>query len=134
MHQKNLTPQRIRVLVTLTENGPMMMSELRDELGVSASNITMLVDALEREKLVARKSHAKDRRATVIAITPKAEKLMTQNWGVFRDRVAELFSGLTKAKEERLLKLLLEVRTALIKRNVLEECEFSCGQQVKGGR
>lgn len=133
MHEKGLTPQRVRIMIPLIENGPMMMSELRDELGVSASNITALVDALEKDKMVTRKSHTSDRRATMIAITPKAEKLMTENCSIFRERVAELFSGLTKTKEEQLLKLLLEVREALIERNVLEDCDlFQCEEESKG--
>lgn len=124
MHEKGLTPQRVRLMIPLIENGPMMMSELRDELGVSASNITALVDALEKDKMVTRKSHSSDRRATMIAITPKAEKLMKENCSIFRDRVAELFSGMSRKEEEQLLALLLDVRQALIDRNMLEACEL----------
>src|ERR1700759_788423 len=88
MHTKGLTPQRVRILSPLIHNGPMMMSGLRDELGVSATNITALVDALEKDKMVTRRPHATDRRATLIAITSKAEKLLTENCGEFSGRVA----------------------------------------------
>jgi DNA-binding MarR family transcriptional regulator len=133
MHEKGLTPQRVRLMIPLIENGPMMMSDLRDELGVSASNVTALVDALEKDKMVTRKSHSSDRRATLIAITPKAEKLMTESCSVFRDRVAELFSGFNRKEEEQLLGLLLDVRQALIKRNMLEECDlFHCSSEKEG--
>jgi len=124
MHAKALTPQRVRILSPLMHSGPMMMSALRDELGVSATNITALVDALEKDKMVVRKPHTTDRRATLIAITPKAEKLMREHYGAFCSRVGELFSGFTKAKEEQLLSLLLEVRQALIARGVLEDCDL----------
>lgn len=133
MHEKGLTPQRVRLMWPLIENGPMMMSALRDELGVSATNITALVDVLEKDKMVTRKPHATDRRATLITITPKAEKLMLDNCGEFRDRVAGLFSGFTKAKEEQLLTLLLQVREALIERGVLEECDINCSAPTKKG-
>lgn len=133
MHEKGLTPQRVRIMIPLLENGPMMMSALRDELGVSASNITALVDALEKDKMVTRKSHSSDRRAIMIAITPKAEKLMTENCSIFHERVAELFSGFSKKKEEALLKLLLDVRKALIERHMLEDCDlFQCVVEEKG--
>jgi DNA-binding MarR family transcriptional regulator len=124
MHAKNLTPQRVRILSPLIHNGPMMMSALRDELGVSATNITALVDALEKDKMVVRKPHATDRRATLIAITPKAEKLMREHYGEFCTRVGALFSAFSKAKEEQLLSLLLEVRQALIAHGVLEDCDL----------
>jgi DNA-binding MarR family transcriptional regulator len=132
MHAKGLTPQRVRILCPLMEDGPMMMSALRDELGVSATNITALVDALEKDKMVTRKPHATDRRATLIAITPKAEKIMTENYDTFRNRVGELFSGFGKAKEEQLLALLMEVRMALIERHVLEDCDLDhCAVEKK---
>jgi DNA-binding MarR family transcriptional regulator len=125
MHEKGLTPQRVRLMWPLMD-GPKMMSALRDELGVSATNITALVDALEKDKMVTRKPHATDRRATMIAITPKAEKLMTENCGQFREKVAGIFSDFTKAQQEKLRELLLMVREALIERHVLEDCEL-CG-------
>lgn len=130
MHEKGLTPQRVRLMWPLIENGSMMMSALRDELGVSATNITALVDALEKDKMVTRKPHATDRRATLISITPKAEKMLTENCGEFRDKVAGIFSGLAKAEQQTLLGLLLKMRDALIARDVLEECDL-CGTASK---
>jgi DNA-binding MarR family transcriptional regulator len=124
MHEKGLTPQRIRLLWPLIENGPMMMSALRDELGVTATNITALVDVLEKDGMVTRKPHATDRRATMIAITPHAETFLTENCGEFRDRVAGIFSGFTKAEQDQFLELLTKMRNALIERGVLEDGEF----------
>ena len=54
MTEKDLTPQRVRVMVPLIQNGPMKMVDLKDELGVSATSITALVDALEKDKMVTR--------------------------------------------------------------------------------
>jgi len=124
MHEKGLTPQRLRLMWPLLENGPMMMSALRDELGVTATNITAMVDVLEKDKMVARKPHPTDRRATMIAITPKAEKLLTENCGEFRDRVAGIFSGFAKTQQEQLFALLMKMREALIERDVLEDGEL----------
>ena len=125
MHEKGLTPQRLRLLWPLMENGPMMMSALRDELGVTATNITAMVDVLEKDNMVKRAPHATDRRATMITITPKAEKLLTENCGEFRDRVADIFSGFSKAQQEQLLALLMKMREALIERNVLEDGDLA---------
>ena len=132
MHQKGMTPQRLRLMWPLIENGPMMMSELRDELGVSATNITALVDALEKDKLVVRKAHATDRRATMIAVTAKGEKLLTENCGEFRDQVADIFSGFRKPDQEQFMAYLMQMREVLIQRGFLEECDF-CGSSVKKG-
>src|ERR1700742_369456 len=50
--QKKLTPQRMRILGILSDKGPQIMAELRDQMGVTATNITALVDALEKDGLV----------------------------------------------------------------------------------
>src|SRR5262249_23209003 len=81
-----LTPQRTRILESLHEKGPQIMAELRDQLGVTATNITALVDGLESEGLVVRKPHPTDRRATVIEITNKASKELAQGCAGFRER------------------------------------------------
>src|SRR4051812_10246420 len=57
---------RMKLLGALHASGPKIMSDLSEELGVTARNVTALVDALEEEKLVRRVPHATDRRATVI--------------------------------------------------------------------
>jgi MarR family transcriptional regulator, 2-MHQ and catechol-resistance regulon repressor len=131
MHEKGLTPQRLRLLWPLIEDGPMMMSALRDELGVTATNITALVDVLEKDGMVTRTPHPTDRRATMIAITPRAEKFLTEHCGEFRDRVADIFSGFSQAEQERFLGFLEKMRKSLIDRNVLEEGEFYPKDQNK---
>ena len=121
MDHQGLTPHRMRMLGLLVENGPMMMSSLRDELGVTATNITALVDALEKEGMVARRHHPTDRRATMIGLTSKSAKQLPVSCLKFRNKVAELFADFSHAEQEQLLKLLLRTRAALVKRDILEE-------------
>lgn len=131
MNQKDLTPQRVRLMALLMENGPMMMSALRDELGVTATNITALVDALEKDRMVKRTPHASDRRITLIEITPKAETLMTENCSKFRESVSELFDGLSETEQRQFLHLLEHMRDALVERRILKAPE-SCGERKRG--
>ncbi|HEX5880868.1 MAG TPA: MarR family transcriptional regulator, partial [Actinomycetota bacterium] len=44
-----MTYPRMRLLHELAEEGPQIMTALRDRLGVSARTITVLVDGLERD-------------------------------------------------------------------------------------
>src|SRR5689334_8621548 len=60
------TAQRMRILSLLHEHGALKMCDLKDQLGVTATNVTALIDALEKDELVARKAHPSDRRATLI--------------------------------------------------------------------
>ena len=120
MHREEFTPQRLRLMGLLLKNGPMMMCSLGDELGVTATNITALVDALEKDGMVIRKPHPSDRRATMIELTNKAQKQLPENCAALKEKVSELFSDFTQADQERLLRLLSHMREALVDRNILE--------------
>jgi DNA-binding MarR family transcriptional regulator len=115
-----LTPQRLRLSELLFDNGPSRMCELRDALGVTATNITALVDALESDGMVERVPHPTDRRATLIQLTPKAHKTITFGCTQYKDRVAELFEGFSASEQEQLFRLLKKTRDALVEREILE--------------
>src|SRR3982750_2458974 len=110
MDQERLTPQRLRLLILLLENGPMKMGSLRNERGVTAPNVTALVDAVEKDGMVKRRAHPSDRRATMIEITPATEKELTGNCGPFKERVSTLFSVLAAAEQKQLLGFLVRMR------------------------
>ena len=54
---------------------PMSMRELADALGIEAPNATVVVDDLEAQGLVRRRSHPTDRRAKVVEATRKGKTL-----------------------------------------------------------
>jgi DNA-binding MarR family transcriptional regulator len=64
-----LTPSRAHVLWELRERGPSTQKVLADAMGVSARNITGLVDALVETGFVTREPHPTDRRATLVSFT-----------------------------------------------------------------
>jgi DNA-binding MarR family transcriptional regulator len=64
-----MTLPGLRLVERLHCQGPAMMRTLADELGLSPRNVTALVDALEDDGLVARRSHPTDRRAILVALT-----------------------------------------------------------------
>lgn len=100
------TPARMRLLGALHCKGPQIMSNLGDELGVTARQVTNLVDALEKEQLVRRESHPTDRRATVIVITCKGAEMACQFWQPFHNKLAGLFGDLPEPDQRELLRLM----------------------------
>jgi DNA-binding MarR family transcriptional regulator len=64
-----LTVSRAHLLWELDQRGPSTQRVLADALGVSARNVTGLVDALETTGFVARRPHPSDRRATLVSLT-----------------------------------------------------------------
>jgi DNA-binding MarR family transcriptional regulator len=64
---------RIRALRRIGRS-PMTMGELASALGVDAPNVTQVVDELEALGLVERQPHPTDRRAKLVATTPRGAK------------------------------------------------------------
>ena len=64
-----LTTSRTRLLWELGLHGPMTQRSLADALGVSARNVTGLVDALVDTGFVTREPHPTDRRASLVSFT-----------------------------------------------------------------
>jgi len=121
MEKDGFTPKRMYLMGILYEFGPMVMRSLRDRLGVTSTNMTALVDALEKEGMVRRRHHPSDRRATIVELTPKAEEFLTVNCSSFKDRVSELFGIFSDEEQEQFLGFLQRMRAVLIERKILEE-------------
>lgn len=121
LEKDGATPKRMYLMGLLYEYGPMMMSSLKDRLGVTATNVTALVDALEKDGFVKRKPHPTDRRATIIELTPKADEFLTNSCTPFKDRVSELFSIFSESEQEALLSFLLRMRKELVEKKILDE-------------
>jgi DNA-binding MarR family transcriptional regulator len=100
------SPARMRLLGVLHCKGPQIMSELGDELGVRARQVTNLVDALEREGLVRRVAHPSDRRATIIEATAAGLQQAEQLCQPFHQTLAGLYRELPEADQRELLRLL----------------------------
>jgi DNA-binding MarR family transcriptional regulator len=108
-----VTYARMRLLGTLHCNGPQIMSDISDELGVTRRNVTALVDALEEEGLVRRMPHPSDRRATIIELTEKGEETTGNAYIGHRVGVAEVFASLSENEQRELIRMLGTLREAL---------------------
>lgn len=107
---EGITPPRLGVLQALYAKGPQIMAELADRLEVSARNVTVLIDGMERDGFLERRAHATDRRATVIALTPAGEALCRQVLSAHEDAVGRVFGALDEEAAENLLN---EIETML---------------------
>jgi DNA-binding MarR family transcriptional regulator len=114
---------RMKLLGVLHRAGPKIMSELSEELGVTARNVTALVDALEEEGLVRRVPHATDRRATVIELTAAGTRYGRQmHSGRHMDAIAELFRELTQPEQQQLLEVITKLQGLLAERGIVGSC------------
>ena len=86
--------------------GPIIMSDLGEELGVTPRNVTKLVDELEAEGLVRRLPHPSDRRATLIELTEKGGEKISEGYAEYVAVTSELFSVLSKEDQRELIRLM----------------------------
>ncbi|UPK76181.1 MarR family transcriptional regulator [Nocardioidaceae bacterium SCSIO 66511] len=99
-----LTGARVQVVWTLNHAGPSTQKALADALGVSARNITGLVDALAETGFVTREPHPRDRRASLVTLTKHGAAIATDlerqqhelAHQLFGDMSARRYDGLTK--------------------------------------
>ncbi|MCH7723411.1 MAG: MarR family transcriptional regulator [Bacteroidetes bacterium] len=70
-----LSESQLNILDTLFHLGPLSQKDLGKKLLRSGGNITMVIDNLEKRKLVGRKKGIKDRRIFTVHLTPEGKKL-----------------------------------------------------------
>ncbi|MBV2362783.1 MarR family winged helix-turn-helix transcriptional regulator [Streptomonospora nanhaiensis] len=97
--EQGLTPVQAAALVNLRESAP--MRDLARWLACDPSNVTQIVDALERRGLVGRQPSPQDRRVKALVLTDEGRRRQT----VLRERghaqATELFAAL--GPDERVL-------------------------------
>jgi MarR family transcriptional regulator, organic hydroperoxide resistance regulator len=84
--------------------GPLSRRELAERLRCDPSNVTFLVDRLERLRLVSRARASSDRRVKVLALTPAGLEVRDRLIATLAE--SAMFSGLTGPQQRELAGLL----------------------------
>jgi DNA-binding MarR family transcriptional regulator len=111
-----LSYPRVRVLEVLRRREPVIMRDLADALGMTARNITAIVDALEQAGLVVRRPHPTDRRATVVDLTSRGQETTTETRSPSLSKVATAFNTLPPDDQQRYADLISRLSAALSER------------------
>ncbi|MDX6395729.1 MAG: hypothetical protein QOJ73_6792 [Streptosporangiaceae bacterium] len=96
-----LSYTRLRLLEALHCGGPAIMREIGVQLGVSPRNMTAMVDALEDARLVVRRPHPTDRRATLVELSPAGVREAEQALAPRLDAMAELFKVFSPEEQQQ---------------------------------
>ncbi|MFD8522282.1 MarR family transcriptional regulator [Streptomyces capillispiralis] len=99
-----LTTQQAQLLCVLTADRP-SFSELATTLGCDRTNVTGMIDRLERRGLLARERDSEDRRVNRVTATQEGEQLIVRLRERFAESVADRFSRLTPEEHDRLAAL-----------------------------
>lgn len=96
----------VRVLEILETEGPTIMREIAEPLGMTARNMTAIIDSLEEGGLVRRTPHPHDRRATVVELTPAGRRQANRARKQAAEWVANGFNALTVEEQQQYADLL----------------------------
>ena len=93
------------VLLTLKESPDysLRLSELADKVLLSRSNLTRLVDRLEKANFLYRKSCTNDRRGTYAVLTESGLAMQQSMWIVYAEGISEYFASHISDDEARVL-------------------------------
>jgi MarR family 2-MHQ and catechol resistance regulon transcriptional repressor len=97
-----LTHGQFGVLEALIHLGPMSQRELGAKLLRSGSNVTMVLDNLERRGLVRRTRRKDDRRAIEVTLTADGRRLINDLFPKHARRITRLFGVLSSRDQQRL--------------------------------
>lgn len=95
-----ITESQFGVMEALLHLGPLSQGQLCQKILRSGSNVTTVVDNLERDGLVTRVRDETDRRVQIVDLTDKGRSLVGDAVPAHVGRVTELMSALT-AEEQR---------------------------------
>jgi MarR family transcriptional regulator, 2-MHQ and catechol-resistance regulon repressor len=108
-----LTEPQFSVLECLGHLGPLTLGTLSKKMLVCGGNTTVVVDNLEKEKLVERQPSKTDRRAILVELTPKGKKLFDEIFIKHAEYITKVSSVLSENEQLTLSQLLKKFGLAL---------------------
>ena len=104
----NLNVSKFNILMIIKHLGQqngIQQNEISKRLLVTPSNITKLLDKLEKENMITRNSKTNDKRVKLIKITSSASELLDKVWPLYLEKVC-LLTKLSDKKDVILLEKL----------------------------
>ena len=98
---------RERVLgILIDHEGGLRQKAIAEEIGVGPSSMSELIDKLENDGYVERRTDPSDKRATLVALTEKGKARAWEIEDGRNERLGAMFGGLTDEEKKELLRLL----------------------------
>jgi len=100
-----VTLSQFGALEALFHLGPLCQRELGEKLLKSSGNITMVVDNLEKRRLVKRRRGGEDRRFVTVHLTDQGRRLITSIFPRHVSAIVKEMNSLTKREQQELGRL-----------------------------
>jgi len=101
-----ITPRQFGVLLTLTQSGPMLQTDLGRVMRIDRSTLGEMLGRMLERGLITHRAWPKDRRVSQLSITDAGRETFRANFGAARRMQEELLAPLDLDERELLLDLL----------------------------
>jgi MarR family 2-MHQ and catechol resistance regulon transcriptional repressor len=108
-----LTRAQFHALRCAAEEGPLPMKDISEKMFVTRADVTGLVDKLESKGLVRRVAHHRDRRATLIELTPKGREVQERISSKYKAFMSDSLKTLTRDEQDYLHDALLKLQDGM---------------------
>ena len=111
----NLTPEHWAVMNCLWERQGATQTEIADSISKDKTNLTRILDVMEKNGLITRQSHETDRRSYRISLTRKAWKMKDQLIAIAEEVSKASTRGLSAKDEREIIRLMNIINENLAK-------------------
>ncbi|MBI1742962.1 MarR family transcriptional regulator [Candidatus Acetothermia bacterium] len=108
-----ITPRHYGIMATLYSEGALPQQTIGEMIEIDRTSMVLLVDDLEKKRLMVRGTHPNDRRYHLIYLTPSGKKLFEKMDKLVENVEEEFLVTLTSSEKEVLRRVLMK----LIKKN-----------------
>jgi len=105
--KSGLTPAQFGVLEALYNKGDLQICEIIEKILTTSGNITVVIKNLEKDGLVKRNPHSKDKRSSMISLTEKGKQVIESILPGHIKNIRNIFDTLTD-EEKMTLKTILK--------------------------
>jgi MarR family 2-MHQ and catechol resistance regulon transcriptional repressor len=112
VREEGITESQLGVLEALHHLGSMSQGQLCGKLLKSGSNLTTVIDNLERDGLVRRERDADDRRVQIVHLTEEGQRVIRRVFPGHVQRMVDAMSALSADEQQELGRLCRKLGTA----------------------
>lgn len=105
-----LTSSQFAVLEALYHKGDLTIQEIIDSILSSSGNMTVVVNNLEKDKMIERYVNPNDKRSCIITITAKGRQKVEEIFPIHLMDLEKSFEAITNEEKELLIKILKKIK------------------------
>jgi|SRR5579875_155303 len=117
----SLTLPQCKALTYLARNEGVSQKRLAELIEIDPMSLVRILDRMEADGWVERRSDPQDRRARSLVVTEKARPIIDLIWQVVNETRAEALAGLSGGEREQLVELLERMHANLLDLKPLDE-------------